>query len=237
MRTFLLLTALFVTPALASPPVPVRAEAMGRTAYIELLNEQKVTSTGRFMGLYGGRQNVIQRKLPWLLEFKQPSVKARYLYSPKWGWVDMLHFASGAWANSLTFVHGYRVLKGGEDNELLQEQQNEWSRWDYEDLISNLLGVCFQEYLASLSWRERTRNFTGQLNYYLAELGFVESPADAAPNWKAMMENEDQDDPAQNREYSPWHAPAHLNGGDGGWSKLDQAALDYLAGFQRWMGR
>jgi hypothetical protein len=183
---------------------------------------------------------VIQRKIPSALDFRKSKIGYRYVYSPRWGWLDLLHFSAGAWTTSLSPVRdstlgypvGYRVLKQGEQNERTQQAAGEWSRWDYEDLMSNLMGVFFLEWLDTLSWFDK-RDFPQKLQDYLAALGFSDD-ASTAPNWSVMMETENADDPSENHRYIARFTaddPESLYG------EFDWALARFLEGYLKWMGR
>lgn len=124
----------------------------------------------------------------------------RYLYSPKWGWLDMKHFASSAdWADSW-YVSGYMVLKEGEKQEIEQLKSGDDSAFDYEDLPSNLLGVYFERYLEKEEAKKKT--FSENLGDYLYKLGFVDDPEEVAPNGLNVSHHEKGKEP-MNFSYDP----------------------------------
>lgn len=129
----------------------------------------------------------------------------RYMYSTRWGWVDLKHFSSAAFGTDTPQYTGNMVLKKGEDIEKAQARATGTERgsaYAYEDLPSNILGVYFEEWLENddttkeefavlakelgiavdkkVPGKNRTTSnrFLLQLYKYAKELGFVDNPED-----------------------------------------------------------
>jgi hypothetical protein len=118
----------------------------------------------------------------------------RYLYSKRWGWIDMRHFSSAAAGANGLFVTSKAVLEHGEKVE--ENQVGTTSGYSYEDLTSNLLGVFFE------SWLEQPVNATektlvGNLNKFLGLLEVVDDPAQA-PNYKDLPDSQEEADAKSN---------------------------------------
>lgn len=133
------------------------------------------------------------------------TINNRYLYSRKWGWIDMKHVSTAAYqANGLlTSTNG--ALSKGETNEELQDATDDVSEWSYEDLTSNLIGVGFETFMES--YQATGKTFTENLELYLKELGFSEDPT-TAPNFDQLAEKGGNTKSGpENQTYNPLYAP------------------------------
>lgn len=109
----------------------------------------------------------------------------RYIYSPKWGWLDMSHFASATLITSLPGITDAKTLSTMEKSE--KEEQTETVSLSYEDSVSNMLGTYFHRYLKRrnhLSGIHPTHPaaFCAGLEQFLKELGYEDQYASCAPN-------------------------------------------------------
>jgi hypothetical protein len=138
-------------------------------------------------------------------------MKERYLYSPKWGWIDMKHFSSAALETNKWYKSASFVLGQGEGVEDRQENgefpnsrpESKASAYDYEDLVSNLLGVGFEAYLETDAAADK--DLVENLTNYLTALGFGDPTQ--APNYATLPQNHDGDTNVQNTTYDPSYAP------------------------------
>ena len=187
---------------------PEKKRAIGRKKFRRYLRRNGVNSLKDLHFLMGGTRTTSGIQNP---DAKEP--KFRYLYSKRWGWVDMKHFAAAAHHTSSPFVTGSYVLKRGEQKEIEQEYSDRSyeraSAWDYEDLTSNLMGVTFEDYWDERSYFEvpmEHGDFVTVLDQFLDELGFTEEhPGEAAPNYDWMPYDAHTDDRTQNSTYDPMY--------------------------------
>jgi RHS repeat-associated protein len=192
---------------------PNKAQATGLNSLIQILTDNNIQGLSDLSVLYGG----------WGSRQTAPVVPERYLYSEKWGWIDMRHFASAAAASDMIYATGHGVLSHSETIESQQawntnlEERN--SAYDYEDLVSNLLGVYFEVYLESDAAKDKS--FMENLNNYLQQLGFTSSPA-SAPNYNQLEETMDTDSGETNTTYAPSHTTKPRDG------NLDKKITQYL---------
>jgi RHS repeat-associated protein len=121
----------------------------------------------------------------------------RYLYSKKWGWIDLKHVAAAAQSADITSTQ--IALRLGEDVENRQENK-EWpnnnknsekSAWDYEDLVSNLIGVGFQKYMQTPA--AKGKDILTNLENYLTDLGFTSDPNEVGSDGASPMSKLSQD--------------------------------------------
>ena len=187
---------------------PSPSTSIGKTAMINGLPSSIVNSAGLFI-LYGGPGS---NKGGTIWE------NGRYLYSKRWGWIDMRHFAGAAHYSSLGYLTNQFVLGTKfEGNEREQEYTDPPSAWSYEDLVSNLLGSYFSKYLDDNSGNKST--FTEKLKNFLGEIGVVEDPKKEAPNYYNMLERYKPDAnrkvdagmPNKNRTYTPMYTTEPRN--------------------------
>jgi RHS repeat-associated protein len=150
----------------------------------------------------------------------------RYLYSDKWGWVDMKHFSSAAENTDDLLQTGHAVLLLGEFVESTQYLNGDASGFDPEDLPSNLLGVYFETYLESEA--AEGKSLVENLESYLLELGFSDDPTNDAPNYDVLPEtHDDPDSGVINMRYEPLNTKTTRRD-----SELDQEILEYLEDFE-----
>jgi len=166
-------------------PFPSGASGLGNL--ISVLRIGNTNSLSNLNYYFGGANEFGSRLNP-----KNDSEANRYLYSKRWGWIDMRHFASAANATDAWYLSAGKVLKEFEKKEREQfesgytTEQN--SSFSYEDLRSNLLGVYFEKWLESEDASEE--DFIGNLNKFLALAGVVENPLQIAPNSNQMSRDE-----------------------------------------------
>lgn len=107
----------------------------------------------------------------------------RYLYSPRWGWLDTRHFTAAA--NYATDHCAFKALLMGTLKEVDQLSDEEKSSFSYEDRVSNALGVYFiKEY--SATEENKKLPFNTVLLNYLTALGFDEKPTEKSPNFTQL---------------------------------------------------
>lgn len=186
---------------------PTKNGAIGVKAFIELVNSKYINSLSDLFGDFGGSYNGSNSNKTF----------AKYLYSPKWGWIDTKHFSSAA--NRTDWVHltGNGTLEKGEMNE--NSHRGSATGWDYEDLVSNLIGVYFEEYLESDE--ASGKSFSENLESYLTELGFTDN-VESAPNFNSLPETIHTSTNQKNTTYDPFYVSEERNG------SLDLKVLDYL---------
>jgi RHS repeat-associated protein len=144
----------------------------------------------------------------------------KYLYSKKWGWIDMRHVSYSAAKIKSIFSIRSGVLSDGELLEYRQElgaipnhnptdfDLPSVSAWDYEDLVSNIIGAGFESYLETDG---KGKTIVEALTSYLTDLGFNEEPENA-PNYLSMPKNYTEDGKNEATEvrsygYDPKYAP------------------------------
>jgi hypothetical protein len=134
---------------------PTKAGAIGLNALIKKLNDKGVSSLEDFYGFYD------MHIAPASNNYQD---SYRYLWSNRWGWIDLKHSAAAANTADYLFVSGDLVLERGESNERQQSEHNDPSGYDYEDLVSNLIGVFFENWLedqpelSDEQWKEIRKN-------------------------------------------------------------------------------
>ncbi|MBI2605685.1 MAG: hypothetical protein HYW49_06355 [Deltaproteobacteria bacterium] len=180
--------------ALGRVSYPIRKETAGLTEYLFLLKTKKISSSSEFFALYG--EGPSKAKSP---------VGRRYLYSFKWGWIDMRHFSAAAYYGEKWYLSGHGILTFGEFKEWRQSQNNSGnSAYNYEDFVSNLLGVFFgtrYEY-------DKKKSYVANLGAYLEKLGFVDDPLTIAPNADQVPEDYSlkPGEIEKSHDYNPRHA-------------------------------
>jgi RHS repeat-associated protein len=148
---------------------------------------RKVHASERYRGLY---------------ESAGPLSFVRYLYSEKWGWIDMLHFSESALKTSKDGV--FSTLKSGETLEVTQKLTAPASSFSYEDLVSNLIGASFAEY----NNNNNSKEFLVNLQDFLIGAGFNAQPTEAV-NWGELPRTQVRGVPIgiKNYSYIPLFAP------------------------------
>jgi|GEM_PF-2875201 len=161
----------------------------------------------------------------WHIKGRPGTDAHRYLYSPKWGWVDMYH-VSAAIENELSGDPKI-VLEEGEQLELRQEMEkfpnnnggSKPSAWDPEDLVSNLIGVGFKLY--QNTEEAKNKDFLTNLRNYLTDLGF----GDITEELKNGLPKSHHDESGKtNYTYNPNDAPLK----DQRNTKTDLLVLNFL---------
>jgi|GEM_PF-5935726 len=139
----------------------------------------------------------------------------RYLYSPKWGWLDLTHFTAGAEYSSRWYLTTDMVLWRGALLENQQERAGNTSSWSYEDLPSNMMGAFFSRYLK----KSQSRDLVQSLRAYLLALGFVDDPM-IAPNLPQLPpRSHGEPRPPQNHSYTS----RYTTQGSDSYNDLDRA--------------
>jgi RHS repeat-associated protein len=154
-------------------------------------------------------------------------VKGRYLYSSKWGWIDMKHVSRAAKQTDKWYLTAKDVLTLGEAVERKQEKSGDASSFQYEDLVSNLIGTGFESYLEKDI--ANGKSFLTNLKEYLLDLGFAEDPT-KVPNYSQIAENHGTYTGPQNKTYTPLHAPDI----DKRNSYSDKLVLGILSYYNKW---
>lgn len=152
----------------------------------------------------------------------------RYLYSPKWGWIDMKHFLAAA-HYTMKSKMSWAVLLKGEMTEIEQVETNPHSSFSYEDLISNSLGAYFPSYLKEKQIEGQTEQEV--LIQFLEEIGAVDNPLNVAPNRDLIPEVENYKTPPtwMNFEYKPLFVDETIPLND-----TDKAAQKFINRFETW---
>src|SRR5262249_48913961 len=118
----------------------------------------------------------------------------RYLYSRRWGWIDMKHFSAAAYYSGKWYVPAASVLGKGRDVEKKQAEKGDDSAYSYEDLPSNLLGAYFGSKYSSSGSHTKTgdklNSFQEKLVSFLVDLDVVSNPLATAPNAKQVPKYE-----------------------------------------------
>jgi RHS repeat-associated protein len=195
---------------------PTRKGSIGVNALISVLNANHISSLEGLQHFYRGSFNYNQSR-------NSNAESSRYLYSQKWGWVDMKHFSVNAnQADNILIPQSY-LLNRGEGLEQQQEKSEPSSAWDYEDLASNLLGVYFEEWLGDQGpmsdnefdamIKQGDNLFTFQVRKYLNELGFSDKPLEDKPQNNVLPENENTEvDKSPKTNYTPRYSTKSRSG-------------------------
>jgi hypothetical protein len=214
--------------------------AVGLKDYFEYLDgKMGVRDLDGLVRLYGGVAfGTMNGTLPEVFgSFKFDTRQPRYLYSPRWGWIDTAHLAATALVAG-TLDEGRVKFKGhqapfgapqgvaeaaalaaGEALEIDQDKRGTNSGYSYEDLPSDLLGAYFDRYRKS-EGREK-QPFLSVYRQFLVDLGCVEKPLEIAPNRGTLVLEDDEsglrkDTPKEslpriNREFAPVYVLAPRN--------------------------
>lgn len=114
----------------------------------------------------------------------------RYLYSKRWGWIDLKHFSAAAYHSDKWYIPSQIVLSRGKaiEAEQAKKESEKDSAYSYEDLPSNLLGAYFgEDYSSSGSYTKtgfELNSFQKKLVSFLVDLEVVSDPLAVAPNAK-----------------------------------------------------
>jgi hypothetical protein len=170
------------------PIEPVRPNVTGLLNYITTLSKQGVSSLSSLRTVYSNSTSAMYGNS----SNSDQTRKQRYLYSKRWGWVDMKHFSAAADVTDYAFITAGMTLKRGESVEKNQLNKKSLSAYSYEDLTSNLLGIYFEEWLENdktsfgevVKLREelgikKLSLFQTKVYKYLNELGFMNDPENA----------------------------------------------------------
>ena len=171
---------------------PTKLNSVGLSAYIASLRTANVLTLSDLLNTQGGHPYVFG-DASWSSQ--------RYLYSPKWGWIDMRHFAAAALRTDNPLFTGEGTLVAMEEHEKESEKTEPSSAWDYEDLTSNLLGVYFETYLESDEAKDK--DLATNIHDYLQQLGFVEDPTHLAPNYGSLPEDNNSEVEGKHSTYEP----------------------------------
>ncbi len=179
---------------------PDKPSTTNRETLLQTLRKNNINDLSGLSSFYGGATEFGSgtNAMP-------ASSSVRYLYSKRWGWIDMKHFASAAnVADGIATAK--QVINHGEDIEIQQSSSKKLSErnssFSYEDLISNLLGTYFESFLESdlASGNDMSKN----LEFFLMMLD-VADPTEA-PNYKDLPESpeiaQDKEEHTVVRNYS-----------------------------------
>ena len=186
---------------------PTRVEAGGVSAFIKHLRSAGVRNKKDLAAFFKGLTGKSFSK-------NRGGATIRYLYSPRWGWLDMKHFSAAAYYSGKWYGWEIVLLKG-EEVERKQEGNEPASAWSYEDLPSNFLGVYFMAFLKGSS--ASNKSLAENLKSFLQQLGYVEKPLDVAPNAGVLSSLT-----PKNRYYTPLFTTEYLR------TKLDWDAFSSL---------
>ena len=171
---------------------PSKSGKTGKSQVFHLLRKAEVKTFRDLTDYWGGPQAM-----------SKGDNGHRYLYSKRWGWIDMQHFAASAFYTS---KHGAKTaLMGGEVTERRQQATQNPSAYDYEDLPSNLLGAYFaQEY------RDKYEDLNAALFAFLTDLDVLENEGETIPeeaiNYDELPDTQAEEGTGeQNRSYNPMH--------------------------------
>ena len=207
---------------------PSRDEVVGlaelRKDGLKMYYREEVEDTYDLYKIYGGHG-----------KFSSPDKgrtdPKRYLYSKRWGWLDMRHFAGGAFWTQRIYLGPLDVLEYLEEEEIAQGKQIRRlpSSFAYEDLPSNLLGVYFGKVYLN-SKEAQGKSFSENITDFLDKLGFVDNPLSLAPNANRLP-NTQKDKPTgpKNRTYTPLYT---LEPRD---SELDKEIVGYQMKLIEWV--
>ncbi len=136
------------------------------------------------------------------------TAECRFLYSPKWGWIDLRHFGSAAklinnksWQYRSIFILDFAILAGESLEQTYElEKPNSPSTYSYEDLISNFLGASFQLLYNRGYFKDTSR--PNSIKYFLDKVGISENPMQ---NFEKFSQGECLEDynNVKNRTYRP----------------------------------
>jgi RHS repeat-associated protein len=168
---------------------PIKSQAVSLSELIRALASVRASSLEDIVSWYGGIDN------RWAAVARKGMLNERYVYSKSWGWIDMRHFSAAAYGTDLLLASSNDILKRGEETELAQERANNASAWSYEDLVSNALGVYFEQYA-----EDYKGNALQALTSFFKEIGVVENPLEIAPN---ELPDAERQTPPQNMSYEP----------------------------------
>ncbi|MBF0575572.1 RHS repeat-associated core domain-containing protein [Dysgonomonas sp. GY617] len=166
---------------------PIKSQAVSLSELIRVLASVRASSLEDIVSWYGGIDN------RWAAVERKGMLNERYVYSKSWGWIDMRHFSAAAYGTDLLLASSNDILKRGEETELAQERAGNASAWSYEDLVSNALGVYFEQYAESYKG-----NALQALTSFFMKIGVVENPLDVAPN---ELPDAERQTPPQNMSY------------------------------------
>ena len=155
--------------------------------------------------------------------------RPRYLYSKKWGWIDLKHFTTAAHYAQKSRLP-WLVLQKGEMVEKKQLKEKSYSAFSYEDLISNSLGSYFPYYLREQR-KKSEKSDREILKDFFSEIGVVESPLSIAPNRDDIPKVEDVYTPPSATEYQ--YEPRFSDSSQT-FNKTDKKIQAYIKKFKSW---
>jgi len=210
------------------PIEPDKEEVVGLRNLIANLRVVNVANLNDLAKYYGKELYTGKRDAP-----THGSNKNRYVYSERWGWIDMKHFANAANLTNSWFISGQMVLAQGEWQEYSQEKSKAKSTrnsaWSYEDLVSNLLGTYFETWLESDD-AKKGKSFLDKMNIFFESLDVVNdvkllSTYDCLPENTDEVNSKDEDKVTRNDTYSPIDASKPLNQAKG---SIDADIIEFL---------
>jgi RHS repeat-associated protein len=176
------------------------------SALMDLIKSNNISSLEALFNFFGKGSGSESDESDSDKKTKPSTVK--YIYSERWGWIDLKHFSAAAMHTDNLFFGAGFVLRRGEKIERQQESQGNTSAWSFEDLPSNLLGVYFESFLESSS---AEGGFQGKLNTFFKLVGVVNDYQNA-PNYSDIEAYEKGQVPIpKNYSYSPMFALVPLH--------------------------
>ncbi len=221
MKVFLVFI-ISITAFASSIYYPIKKQISGRTEFIQILKDNKIETYDQLYEQYVGSGALDSGAA----KAYGPLAKYRYLYSPRWGWIDLKHVSTAIHYTSKWYLSGHDVLDMGMGEELLQAAINKDSAFSYEDLVSNLLGVYFYaEYADETSRQDKT--FLENFASYLEQLGFSDIPLDIAPNASEIPQDYTLKEFPRNTGYKPMFMKAKKSE----LTELDKNVKRYVSGY------
>lgn len=162
---------------------PIRKETVSLTELIETMKTNGIDSEEKFARAFGS----VKSDKP-----VEQKISTRYVYSTRWGWLDVKHIAAAMYQTGKWYLTGKDVWNLGTMNELYQKYKKEDSAFSYEDFTSNMLGIYFESVYIEEDANEK-KSFEQNFSDYMKALGVVDNPLEIAPNAKAIPLDYDLD--------------------------------------------
>jgi RHS repeat-associated protein len=177
---------------------PTANAVAGLEDFITLLKKENVEDIEDLFHFYNQQtpSEVVTESISPRISGGQTNLQQpRYLYSKRWGWIDLKHLSAAAYQSQKWYVPVMAVLGEGMTVENDQWKRGDDSAFSYEDLPSNLLGVYFgARYSRSGINRKESSNlknpFQRKLVSFLVDLEVVSDPLAVAPNAKDIPKAE-----------------------------------------------
>jgi RHS repeat-associated protein len=205
---------------------PIKPGVSGKTNIVKVLRSNNTLNLNDLSTFFGGQ--IIRSGVSKSGGIANTtSEQVRYIYSKRWGWIDMRHFSTSAAVTHANLVTPRMTLRKGEEVEKNQNGTN--SGYSYEDLVSNLLGTYFETWLKSTD--ANGKDFLENLNKFFTLIGVVENPEKDAPNYTNLPDNQiDADNKpveqvSKNTTYVPLFFIEKMNEG------IDKMIKKFLVGY------